>query len=218
MIFDFLFPNRCLDCNQLIDKRDVVCELCLDKIHFSDHRFVESNSLKEKTSLLFPVQNCFSLMMYEKESLSQRIIQQLKYNKREKIGKNIADWTIEKLDFENEKPDLFVTVPLHPKKLRQRGYNQLHLFGNELSKHYQIPITHHLLARTKHSKAQARKDQIDRLKTKNVYQLTGKVNDKHILLIDDVYTTGNTISNIAWEILRNSDNVKISILVMAMDV
>jgi len=217
MILDFLFPNRCLNCNQLIDKSNIVCELCLYKIHFANHHFAENNILKEKSALLFPVQNCFSLMMYEKESLSQKIIQQLKYNKREKIGKNIADWTIEKLDFENEKPDLFVTVPLHPKKLRQRGYNQLHLFGNELSEHYQIPINHNLLARTKHSKAQAKKDQTDRLKTKNVYQMTEKVNGKHILLIDDVYTTGNTISNIAWEILRNSENVKISILVMAMD-
>lgn len=218
MILDFLFPNRCLDCNQLIDKSGVVCEICLDKIHFSDHRFVKSNSLKQKTLLLFPVQNCFSLMMYEKESLSQKLIQQLKYNKREKIGKNIADWTIEKLDFEYENPDLFVTVPLHPKKLRQRGYNQLHLFGNELSKHYNIPVTHTLLKRIKHSRAQAKKNQSERLKTKNAYQLTENINDKHILLIDDVYTTGNTISNIAWEILSHSDNVKISILVMAMDV
>lgn len=218
MILDFLFPNRCLDCNQLIDNNEVICELCLDKIHFSDHRFVENNSLKEKTLLLFPAQNCFSLMMYEKESLSQRIIQQLKYNKREKIGKNIADWTIERLDFEDEKPDLFVTVPLHPKKLKQRGYNQLHIFGNELSKHYNIPVNHTLLKRITHSQAQAKKNQSKRLKTKNAYQLTENINDKHILLIDDVYTTGNTISNIAWEILNNSENVKISILVMAMDV
>jgi len=218
MIFDFLFPNRCLDCSQLIDKNEIVCEICTDKIHFSDHQFCENNSLKEKALLLFPAENAFSLMMYKKESLSQKIIQQLKYNHREKIGKNLAEWTIEKLNLEDQKPDLIVTVPLHRKKLKQRGYNQLHLFGNELAKHYQIPINHSLLSRTKHSKAQAKKDQTERLKTKNAYQLTETLSDKHILLIDDVYTTGNTISNIAWEILSTSENVKISILVMAMDV
>ncbi|WP_379965035.1 ComF family protein [Epilithonimonas sp. UC225_85] len=218
MLFDFLFPNRCLHCNQLIDKKHVVCEVCTDKIHFSNHQFHENNGLKEKVSLLFPVEKAFSLMMYEKESLSQKIIHQLKYNHREKIGKNLAEWTIEKVNFGEEKPDLLVTVPLHRKKLKQRGYNQLHLFGNELSRHYQIPIDHHLLTRTKHSKAQAKKGQSERLKTKNAYQLTRKINDKHILLIDDVYTTGNTSSNIAWEILRNSENVKVSLLVMAMDV
>lgn len=218
MIFDFLFPNRCLDCNQLIDKNEIVCEICIDKIHFSDHQFSENNSLKEKASLLFPVESAFSLMLYEKESLSQKIIQQLKYNHREKIGKNLAEWTIEKLNFEDKKPDLIATVPLHSKKLKQRGYNQLHLFGNKLAKHYQIPIDNNLLSRAKHSKAQAKKNQNERLKTKNAYQLKRKISDKHILLIDDVYTTGNTISNIAWEILSNSENVKISLLVMAMDV
>lgn len=218
MIFDFLFPNRCLDCNQLIDKNEVVCEICKDNIHFSDHQFYENNSLKENVSLLFPVENAFSLMLYEKESLAQKIIQQLKYNHREKIGKNLAEWTIEKLNFEAKKPDLIATVPLHPKKLKQRGYNQLHLFGNELARHFQIPIDHHLLKRTQHSKAQAKKSQSERLKTKNAYQMTEKICDKNLLLIDDVYTTGNTSSNIAWEILRNSDNVKISLLVMAMDV
>ena len=80
MILDFLFPNRCLDCNQLIDKNEVVCEICKDNIHFSDHQFYENNSLKENVSLLFPVENAFSLMLYEKESLAQKIIQQLKYN------------------------------------------------------------------------------------------------------------------------------------------
>ena len=218
MIFDFIFPNRCLDCNQLIDKNEVVCEICKDKIHFSDHRFSENNGLKERASLLFPVQNAFSLMLYEKDSLSQKIIHQLKYNHREKIGKNLADWTIKKLSFENDKPDLIVTVPLHPKKLKQRGYNQLHLFGDVVSKHFQIPVNHQMLTRTKHSRAQAKKDQTERLKTKNAYQVTQKIRDKHILLIDDVYTTGNTSSNIAWEILRSSDNVRISLLVMAMDV
>ena len=218
MIFDFLFPNRCLDCNQLIDKNEIICEICKDNIHFSNHQFSEINSLKEKVSLLFPVENAFSLMLYEKESLAQKIIQQLKYNHREKIGKNLAEWTIEKLSFEDKKPDLIATVPLHPKKLKQRGYNQLHIFGNELSKHFQIPISHQLLQRTTHSKAQAKKGQSERLKTKNAYQVTEKIFDKHILLIDDVYTTGNTSSNIAWEILRNSENVKSSLLVMAMDV
>lgn len=218
MILDFLFPNRCLDCNQLINKDEIVCEICKDKIHFSNHQFCDSNGLKEKASLLFPVENAFSLMLYEKESLAQKIIQQLKYNHREKLGKILAGWMIEKLNFEDKKPDLIVTVPLHPKKLNQRGYNQLHIFGNELSRHYQIPINHQLLKRMKHSKAQAKKGQSERLKTKNAYQITESVIDKHILLIDDVYTTGNTSSNIAWEILQNSENVKISLLVMAMDV
>lgn len=217
MIFDFLFPNRCIDCNLLISKKDVICENCLDKVRFSHYTFNQSNKLKESAQLLFPVENAYSLLIYEKESLAQRIIHQLKYNNREKVGATLAQWTSERIDFGEDKPDLIVTVPLHRKKLKARGYNQLHLFANTLSKHYNIAVNHNLLTRLKHSRAQAKKDLAERLKTKNAYQLTDNVNDKHILLIDDVYTTGNTISNIAWEILQNSENVKISILIMAYD-
>lgn len=218
MIFDFLFPNRCLNCNQIIDKSDIVCEVCFPRINFSNHNYSDSNTLKNKLLVQFPISNAYSLLYYEKESLAQNIIQQLKYNNRENIGKNLAKWVMERIDFKNDKPDIITTVPLHYKKLKQRGYNQLYLFGNELSNFYKIPVNHTLLKRTTHSKAQAKKDQSERLKTKNAYQLTQRIDDKHILLIDDVYTTGNTISNIAWEILNNSTNVSISILVMAMDV
>ena len=218
MIFDFLFPNRCLICNQIIDKSDIVCEVCFPRVNFSNHNYNDSNTLKDKLLVQFPISNAYSLLYYEKESLAQNIIQQLKYNNRENIGKNLAKWVMERVDFKNDKPDIITTVPLHYRKLKQRGYNQLHLFGNELSKFYNIPVNHTFLQRTTHSKAQAKKDQSERLKTKNAYQLTQRIDDKHILLIDDVYTTGNTISNIAWEILNNSANVRISILVMAMDV
>ena len=218
MIFDFLFPNRCLICNQIIDKSDIVCEVCFSRINFSNHNYNDSNTLKDKLLVQFPISNAYSLLYYEKESLAQNIIQQLKYSNRENIGKNLAKWVMERVDFKNDKPDIITTVPLHYKKLKQRGYNQLHLFGNELSNFYNIPVNHTFLQRTTHSKAQAKKDQSERLKTKNAYQLTQRIDDKHILLIDDVYTTGNTISNIAWEILNNSTNVRISILVMAMDV
>ena len=218
MVLDFLFPNRCLSCNQIIDKSDIVCEVCFPRINFSNHNYNDSNTLKDKLLVKFPISNAYSLLYYEKESLAQNIIQQLKYNNRENIGKNLAKWVMERVDFKNDKPDIITTVPLHYRKLKQRGYNQLHLFGNELSNFYNIPVNHTFLQRTAHSKAQAKKDQSERLKTKNAYQLTQRIDDKHILLIDDVYTTGNTISNIAWEILNNSTNVRISILVMAMDV
>ena len=110
-----------------------------------------------------------------------------------------------------------VTVPLHPKKLKKRGYNQLHLFANTLSKHWGIPHQENFLKRNSYQKAQARKDKLHRLETKYDFSVTENLHGKHILLIDDVFTTGNTINTIAWEILKNPSN-KISVLVMAIDV
>ncbi|TXI94958.1 ComF family protein [Chryseobacterium sp. SG20098] len=217
MILDILFPNRCIHCNTIIDPELLVCGLCFSQIHFTHYNYFENNPVKEKCSLFFPVENAFSLIQFEEESLSRQIIHELKYRSRERIGKILAEWMIDRLDFRDDHPDLLVTVPLHPKKLRERGYNQLHLFTETLSEFYDIPFDHELIKRNHYSKAQALKDKKHRLKTTNTFSVTQPVSGKHILLIDDVFTTGNTVSSVAWEILNAGDN-KVSVLVMAVDI
>jgi len=217
MMLDIFFPNRCIDCNRIIDANCVVCNVCFEQIHFTHFDYSESNYILEKCRLLFPSENAFALMQFEEESLSRKIIHELKYRSREIIGKILADWTAERLDFRNEKPDLLVCVPLHPRKLKERGYNQLHLFTETLSEHYKIPFSHDLIKRNYYSKAQALKDKSHRLQTENAFSITEPISGKHILLIDDVFTTGNTLSTIAWEILKAGNNT-ISVLVMAIDI
>ncbi|WP_390882224.1 phosphoribosyltransferase family protein [Chryseobacterium indoltheticum] len=216
MILDIFFPNRCIHCNRIIDGNLLVCNICFEQIHFTHFNFFEENYIKEKCKLLFPIENAFALMKFEKENLSRKIIHELKYKSREKAGKTLAEWTAERLDFKKEKPDVLVSVPLHPKKLKERGYNQLHLFTETLSRFYGIPFSHNLIKRNHYSKAQALKDKQHRLETQNTFSITENITDKHILLIDDVFTTGNTVSSIAWEILKAGNN-KVSVLVMAMD-
>jgi ComF family protein len=217
MILDLLFPNRCVHCNTIIGSELLVCDLCFNQVHFTHYDYFENNPIKEKCRLLFPVENTFALIQFEEESLSRQIIHELKYRSRKKTGKILAEWTTERLDFKDEKPDLLVSVPLHPKKLKERGYNQLHLFTETLSEFYKIPFDHQLIKRNHYSKAQALKDKKHRLEAVNTFSVTQSVTGKHILLIDDVFTTGNTVSSIAWEIL-NSGNNKVSVLVMALDV
>ena len=215
-LVDLLFPNRCLECNRIIHHEEVVCELCFDQIHFTHHHYSESNLLLEKCRLLFPIESAFALMQFEEESTSQKIIHQLKYGSREKIGKIIANWTLEKVDFSQSKFDLLVTVPLHPKKQKERGYNQLHFFADTLSTNLQIPCNHHLIQRNFYKKAQAQKRREQRGFNENLFSLTKNISNQHILLIDDVFTTGNTMSAVAWQILKEGNN-KVSVLVMAMD-
>ena len=215
-LLDLIFPNRCLHCNQIIPGTEVVCGNCYSQIYFTHFQFQENNRLKEQCKLLFPVENAFALMHFEKEGLTQKILHQLKYASREKIGKIIASWIIQNIEFGDEKPDLLVTIPLHPKKMKKRGYNQLHLFTETLSKHYGIPFDHEVLQRTHYHKAQANRSRKERLISEKKFTLQKDISNKHILMIDDVFTTGNTMSDAAWEILKNPGN-KISVLVMAVD-
>ncbi|MBL1219675.1 ComF family protein [Chryseobacterium sp. L7] len=216
MILDLFFPNRCIHCSRIIDADLLVCSLCFEQIHFTHFDYPDENIVKEKCKLLFPVENTYALMKFEEDGLSRKIIHELKYKSRENVGKTLAGWTSERLDFKNEKPDLLVSVPLHPKKLRERGYNQLHVFTETLSQFYHIPFDHEVVQRNQYSKAQALKDKKHRLETANPFSLSKPVSGKHILLIDDVFTTGNTVSSIAWEILNAGDN-RVSVLVMAVD-
>ena len=216
MFLDVLFPNRCLNCDDIIPKDEIVCVKCLGKIHFTHWDFGE-NLLKRKAESLFPLEAAYALMYFDKKGLSRELIHQLKYRNQEKIGGILAKWVVENLSFKGEKPDLLVNVPLHPKKLKERGYNQLHLFTEVLSSEYGIPFDHNLLKRNSHSKAQAQKDKSHREETKYDFSLTKETENQHILLVDDVFTTGNTMSAIAWEFLKNKKN-KVSILVMAMEI
>lgn len=216
MILDIFFPNRCITCSRIIEADLLACPLCMEQIHFTHTGYLEDSFMKQKCRLLFPVENAFALMNFEKENASRQIIHDLKYRSRENIGKILAGWTTERLDFQNEKPDLLVPVPLHPKKLKERGYNQLHLFTETLSAFYNIPFDHEAVKRNYYSKAQALKDKQHRLETKNTFSITKEISNKHIMLIDDVFTTGNTLATIAWEILKSGNN-KVSVLVMAVD-
>lgn len=87
MILDLLFPNRCIHCNRMIDAELLVCDLCFDQIHFTHYNYFENNPIREKCSLLFPVENTFALIQFEKENLSRKLIHELKYKGREKVGK-----------------------------------------------------------------------------------------------------------------------------------
>lgn len=216
MILDLLFPNRCLQCNRIIPGDEVICGLCFDKVNFTHWKFGDDNILKQRCNLMFPAENAFALMQFEEESLSRKIVHALKYSGREKVGRILAKWTTEKLNFDREKPDLIVTVPMHPKKEKSRGYNQLHLFANEISKHYGILVDHKVLKKNHHKKAQALKDKSQRADTEKVFSLQKNIENSHVLLIDDVYTTGSTMASAAWEIL-NIGNNKVSVLVMAID-
>lgn len=216
MILNILFPNRCLNCDTIIDGKEIICYACMQHIDFSNYTSGKDNFLYQKCKILFPIESAHYLMNYHKNSLTQNIIHQLKYNGIEKIGKTLAKWSVEKINFKENIPELLVSVPLHPKKQKKRGYNQLHLFTETLGQTLNIPYDHHLLKRNIHKEAQALQNKAHRMQTSHLFSTTKSIKNKHIMIIDDVLTTGNTLNSIAWEILKEPSN-KISILTMALD-
>lgn len=215
MFLDLFFPNHCAGCEKIISGEALVCDACMDKIAFTHFRFGENNLVKQKCNTLFPTENAFALMYFQKRGLSQEIIHLLKYKGQQKIGKILAEWTTDYLSFGENPPSLITNVPLHPKKQKERGYNQLHLFTEKISHWYQIPYNHHIIKRNTYSQAQAQQDKAHRQKNSHLFSLNQNISGQHILLVDDVITTGNTLASVAWQLLENHN--KISVLVFALD-
>lgn len=215
-LIQLLFPNRCLNCQRLILREAVICNGCFRFLNQVEYPFGKGGPLQERCKLLFPVTETFALFYFEKEGLAQKIIHELKYNGRQKIGKTLAEWALKTMGDDFRPPDVLATVPLHPKKQRKRGYNQLHLFADTLSKNLEIPHRPQLLRRNIYRAAQAKKNREQRGNTELLFTLAENVSGMHVLLIDDVFTTGNTMSAAAWAILKGGATV--SVLVIALDV
>ena len=148
------------------------------------------------------------------------MIHKLKYKGREEIGEVLGNWYAPDLVklFIDDPIDAIIPVPLHKKRLRERGYNQVTTFGNALSQRMLVPVDETLLYRTSYSKTQTRKTLLGRIevnKTLFDVQFTDADHFKHFLLIDDVLTTGSTLEACARALLK-IPGAKISVACMAM--
>lgn len=160
-----------------------------------------------------------SLLYFRKKGIAQQLMHNLKYKNQQEIGTYLGNYfskNVLDLPVFNE-IDGIIPVPLHKKRLHERGYNQVTTFCEALEKNLAIPIIDAVLIKSKNLKSQIQKSKENRLETnKNVFSVENahKIEGKHILLVDDIFTTGATIEACAKEILKIK-NTKISIVTMA---
>lgn len=181
-LLDFIYPNRCAFCEEVIplNEKDNICKYCYTDIHFI-------NDDKEPNLSVFSYDDVtrFSILRlkYYNKIMYAKIFGKMMYNKLIKI--------------DIQKYDCIVYVPMYIKKKKKRGYDQAELIANELSKLCNIPVERENLIRTKNTLAQSKVSFEDRGKNvKDVFKVLNadKIKNKNILLIDDIYTTGNTIN------------------------
>ena len=214
------FPDYCLGCNDLLIKEEKkICIACRHDLPIVDLSLNNSDFLNLVFYGRLSLQESASLFYFRKSGKVQNIVHNLKYHGREDVGKLLADWfgyeLLEEKRFQTI--DAIVPVPLHKKKLRQRGYNQLTTFGLRLAEIYQKPYVEDVLIRKYANTSQTFKDAFSRwMNVKEIFDVQNieKFAHKHVLLIDDVVTTGATLEACALS-LQKIPGVKISILTMA---
>jgi len=218
--FRIFYPDLCANCeNQLEKNENTICTFCRHDLPLTNFTNYSENKIAKTFYGRIIIEKANTLLFYRKEGITKKLIHELKYKGNEEIGSFFGNWLGEILKQNNEFSDInvIVPVPLHPKKLKQRGYNQVSKFGEKLSYHLNKPFLENVLLRTSTSKTQTFKARFERFNnndTKFQSNNTSSFKNKHILLIDDVITTGATIESCAKE-LQKTEGVKISILTMA---
>ncbi len=220
---DFLrvfFPNLCIGCaNELLYSEKILCNFCSNDLPILKLDDYTNNNVTNSFYGRIKIEKAISFLSFNKKNTTQKLIHELKYNSRQDIGKYLGEWFAENLKkktFMNN-IDCIIPVPVHQKKMRKRGYNQITTFCKSLCSEFNIPIEVNVLTRAKNSTSQTSKNRLERSKTiKNDFVLINqeRIEGKHVLLVDDVITTGATIEACCKELLK-TDNLKISVLSIA---
>ena len=167
-----------------------------------------------------PIDQTFALFFFEKTKTTQKVLFHLKYKNNPAVGKYFGGEIAKRIQLNDgfKDVDIFIPVPLHPKKEFTRGYNQSEALATGISQVFGVEMDKHSVKRVQHGVSQTKKSRFERW---NSIQSTFKVNDsikkyKHIVLVDDVITTGSTIEVIASAIREIHPSVKISVVTLAI--
>ena len=220
-LINLFFPKVCSGCNSfLLTNENVICTVCRHDIPLTNHHLITNNDAFKKFYGRIPVLHASALFYFHKKGIVQQLIHNLKYKGHEEIGAILGEWYAEDLKTIAllHTADEIIPVPLHRRKLKERGYNQVTTFGKSLSTSLKIDYNDSLLKRNVYSKTQSKKTLLGRtegIETIFGVTFTEKDHNKHFLLIDDVITTGATLEACSRALLQ-IPGAKISVVCMAM--
>lgn len=211
-----IFPDICAACgNSLWKHEKIICRLC--EFHLPVTGFHEESD--NPVAKLFwgraVIMAGSAFLYFNKGNKVQSLIHQLKYKGRKDIGVFLGELYGNQLKAfpEFSSAGVIVPVPLHKKKYMKRGYNQSEQFGLGLSKVLRMPVNRHLLLRVRATETQTRKSRFRRYENvSEIFRITEpeRWSGMHILLVDDVITTGATLES-CIHALEAIPGVKVSV-------
>jgi len=219
-LINLIFPPLCPGCDEpLAEESTVICTTCRHDMPFTNHYLQTDNEVVKKFLGRIELQHASALLYFHKEGIGQNLIHNLKYRRQQQVGTLMGQWFAQNLKQVTELKDVtdVIPVPLHPKKLRERGYNQAAGFAKELAKGLDTRYNDMLLLRSTYNKTQTKKNKEKRAEIINsafVVNHSESDTNKHFLLVDDVITTGATLEA-CGKLLLQLPGARLSIVTIA---
>lgn len=216
-----LFPPCCIVCgNALTVNEECLCLSCLCRLPKTNYHLVNENEVEKRFWGKLPIEHASAYFHYVKGSDFDKILFNLKYHGMKEVGEIMGKYMARELSDSGffHGIDVIIPVPLHKKKQHQRGYNQSDRIACGISAITGIPVDRLAVKRVIANSTQTRKRVWERWEgTRNIFKviLPDNLRGKHILLVDDVMTTGATIVSCADEIGK-VEGVKVSVLALAV--
>lgn len=218
---NLFFPKVCYAClNHLNDNEDTICTNCRHDLPVTNFHFDNNKAIEKALYGRAKIENGTALLRFEKQGLVQQLIHGLKYKGYENIGFILGNWLGAELKETGNynDVDIVIPVPLHKKKLKSRGYNQVEKFGQQIAKALSAKYVDDVLIKVTNNKSQSTKKRLARWNNNEelfTIQNKTKIENKHILIVDDIITTGATLEACIF-VLHLAKNIKISIATMAI--
>ena len=220
-ISSFLLPRYCCGCKKIMNNlEDVICADCLCELGQCYNVFEDKGELRKKISIYYPIKNSGAFILYKKQSIASKLIHKFKYDDDIVIGKYLMELfcnDIKKLDWIND-IDLIVPLPLHWRRTWHRGYNQSEVLAREVGKIFNIRVETKAVKRIKFTKSQVRRTAQERWENvENIFKLCDqkRLEGKHILIVDDIVTTGASINSCVREISKVK-GIEISVIALGL--
>lgn len=219
-LINLLFPKLCSGCDSLLlHNEKVICTKCRHQLPLTQHHLIKDNYTTKKFYGIIPVEFSCAMLYFHKNGIVQKLIHNLKYKNHQEIGSILGNW------YANDLKEIALTygfteiipVPLHQKRFKERGYNQVTTFCKALAENLNITYNDAILYRKIYSKTQTKKNKEARATIHTTLfdvNYTYADSGKHFLLVDDVITSGATLEACVKALLK-IPNSRISIITIA---